>query len=53
LGPKEDCPKKNETDVVQSDSGRNLKQDGSGPNKDGKGPRGSNLGPREDCPKNK
>ena len=31
-------------------SRRTLKRDGSGPNKDGRGPRGSNLGSRNGCP---
>ena len=32
-------------------TGRTLQRDGSGPNKDGKGPQGTSFGPRPDCPR--
>ena len=57
-GPNPDCPVRNgsqatdeKTQQEREDSGRTLRRDGSGPNKVGQGPRGSNLGPKEDCPK--
>jgi len=45
-GPNPSCPLKTETD-----SNRTLKRDGTGPFRDGQGPRCTNLGPRENCPK--
>ena len=57
-GPNPNCPFKKENKNIDNDvqeereaTGRVLKHDGSGPNKDGKGLRESNLGPKDDCPK--